>query len=320
MARRPVVSAPTYRRIALVALCSQVLIMVTGAAVRLTSSGLGCADWPSCEEDRFIPTMDGHALIEFFNRSLSSVVLIAVVAAVLGAHWRRPYRRDLYWWSLGPLAGVVAQIVLGGVVVNLELAPVSVIGHFLLSIVLVWSSTVLYERAGREPGRLEPAVGTGVAWVSRAMVVLSLGSIVTGTLVTATGPHGGDEVADRLGWFDIREIAQVHGAFGLTLLATTLALLWLARHRYRPGGTMGSSRPAMLAIVLVAQLCVGYAQYALGLPPLLVGIHVLGSALVWIAILRFHMGLFEVAAREPSSADPRPHSPANHEGVGVGRL
>ncbi len=304
-------SPSTYRRISLVALCSQVLIMVTGAAVRLTSSGLGCADWPSCEEDRFIPTMDGHALIEFFNRSLSSVVLLAVVAAVLGAHWRRPYRRDLYWWSLGPLAGVVAQIILGGVVVRLELAPVSVIGHFLLSIVLIWSSTVLYERAGRPTAASRPAVGMGVVWTSRAMVMLSMGSIVTGTLVTATGPHGGDEAADRLGWFDIREIAQVHGAVGLALLATTLVAMWSARSHYRAGGSPGPSRPATLALVLVGQLCVGYAQYALGLPPLLVGIHVLGSALVWISVLRFHMGLFEAdtapsASRAGRVGPPRP--------------
>lgn len=303
--RRPHVTPGRYRRLAVLALAAQVLIIVTGAAVRLTGSGLGCSDWPKCEQDRFLAPMEGHALIENGNRALSAVVLAAVIATILGALWRVPYRRDLLAWATGPLLGVIAQILIGAVVVRLELAPVSVVGHFLVSVALVWATTVLVERAGHEPTPGEPRVPRGVVRLSRAVVAAALVVITTGTLVTATGPHGGDDVADRLTWFDISEIARVHGFAGLTLLALTLAAVWLVRGRADAGLRR---RSALLVAALVAQLTVGYVQYLTGVPPLLVAAHVLGSALVWIAVLRFHLGLFHHATTtEPDAgAEPAP--------------
>jgi cytochrome c oxidase assembly protein subunit 15 len=295
--RRPHVTPTRYRRLALAALAAQVLIIVTGAAVRLTGSGLGCSDWPKCEQDRFLAPMEGHALIENGNRALSAVVLAAVLATILGALWRVPYRRDLLAWAAGPLLGVIAQILIGAVVVRLELAPISVVGHFLVSIVLVWATTVLVERAGHDGTPGVATVARPVVALGRVMVLAALVVITTGTLVTATGPHGGDEVADRLGWFDIGEIARSHGLAGLTLLALTLAALWLTRGHASPAVRR---RGLVLALVLVAQLTVGYVQYLTGVPPLLVALHVLGSVLVWIAVLRFHLGLF--------------HHPAAHQG------
>ena len=135
--RLPRVSPRAYRRITLLALCAQVFIMVTGAAVRLTGSGLGCSDWPTCEQDRLVAPFEYHAMIEFLNRTITGLVSIAVIAAVLGSLLRAPRRADLTWWSLGLVAGVVGQIVLGGLTVLFELQPPFVIAHFLLSMVLV---------------------------------------------------------------------------------------------------------------------------------------------------------------------------------------
>lgn len=303
--RLPQVSPPTYRRIALVALASQVLIIVTGAAVRLTASGLGCSDWPSCEEDRFVAPLEGHALIEFANRTLSGVVLLAVGAAILGALWRVPYRRDLLGWSSAQLLGVVGQIIIGGVVVRLELAPVSVVGHFLVSIALVWAATVLYERSGHPDTPGVARVPALAVTLGRLMVLAALVVVVTGTLVTATGPHGGDDRADRLGWFDIAEIARIHGGAGLVLLALTLVALVVV---HRHGAAGARRRGAELAVVLTAQIAIGYTQYFNGIPPLLVGLHVLVATLVWIAVVRFHLGLFThpevLPAPSPAGSDP----------------
>jgi heme a synthase len=302
----PVVSPPAYRRITFAAILAQAFIVVTGAAVRLTGSGLGCSDWPRCEEDRFVAPLEGHALIEFVNRTFSAVVLLSVFAAIIGARRRIPYRSDLLWLSVALLAGVAAQIVLGGIVVRLELAPPSVIGHFLLSIVLIWMAVLLHERAGRPEGTTPvPAVAESVRRLGVTAVAVAALVIATGTMVTATGPHGGDERADRLTWFDITEIVRVHAVAAIVLLVLTVATLALA---YRgPLDARARQRGTWLTAAVLAQGALGYTQYFLGVPALLVGLHVAGALVVWITVLFFYLGLFRHAHTDvPRTASRAP--------------
>ncbi|NDH88083.1 MAG: heme A synthase, partial [Actinobacteria bacterium] len=144
---RGAISPERYVQLARGALWSLTVIVITGAAVRLTGSGLGCSDWPTCEEDQFVASLEHHALIEFGNRLFTGVVTIAVVLAVLGSIRRGPKRRDLIWWSWGLVAGVVAQILLGAVLVLTHLDPRFTMGHFILSMVLLWNAAVLIEKA-----------------------------------------------------------------------------------------------------------------------------------------------------------------------------
>jgi heme a synthase len=306
--RPPRLSPHAYRRITLAALLALGFIIVTGAGVRLTGSGLGCTDWPNCTDDRFVAELEYHQMIEFVNRAITGLVSVAVILAVLGSLVRVPRRRDLTWWSLGLVVGVIAQIILGGVVVLLHLTPVAVIGHFLLSVVLVWNATVLYERAGH-PGTSGVAlVGRKGVWLSRAAVAAALTVVVAGTVVTATGPHGGDERADRLS-FEISEVVRVHAVAAWILLALVAAAMWFA---YRDGATMRTRRRGRWLVgLIVAQGAIGYTQYFTGVPPWLVGVHILGSVAVWTTVLLFHLSLFahpepRADAAAASSTEPVP--------------
>jgi cytochrome c oxidase assembly protein subunit 15 len=302
--RLPHLSPGAYRRITLFALLALAFIVVTGASVRLTGSGLGCSDWPTCEENRFVAPLEYHAMVEFVNRTITGLVSLAVILAVLGSILRRPRRPDLTWWSLGLVAGVIGQIVLGAIVVKSELAPLSVIGHFLLSTVLLWNAVVLHERAGHAGTPAVPTVAGRVVGLGRAMVATALAVTVAGTVVTATGPHGGDEHAQRLA-FDIGEVVRIHTLLVWLLLGLTLGALWSAHRSRPPRAVLDRGRELVAAIVV--QGAIGYAQYFTGVPPLLVGLHVVGSIVVWVAVLRFHLGLFaHPDRRAPVGVRPNP--------------
>ena len=144
------VSSQTYRRIAGLSLAALCVIVLTGALVRLTGSGLGCADWPRCSQDKFVDVSSSHTAIEQINRLFTGVVSALVIIAVLAARYRRPYRRDLMLWSCSLVAGVLAQVVLGGVVVLTGLNPFANMGHFLLSMVLVTCGFILFRKSGEE--------------------------------------------------------------------------------------------------------------------------------------------------------------------------
>jgi heme a synthase len=220
-----------YRTITIGALIALCVIIVTGAAVRLTGSGLGCDSWPSCNETRFVDVSDTHTAIEQLNRLFTGVIVVLVAAAVLGSLIRAPRRRDLTWLSLGLVAGVFGQAVVGGIVVLTELHPVAVQQHFLLSMVTVVNGTVLVRRAGEPDGvrrrRVVRPVTRRLVWL---LAVATSVAIVTGTLVTGTGPHAGDENARRFG-FDISHVARVHGITVIIAIATALAIVgWIRRH------------------------------------------------------------------------------------------
>lgn len=289
----------TYRRITTLALASLAIIVVTGAAVRLTGSGLGCSDWPACHEESFVSQGEYHDSIEFLNRLFTGVVSAAVILAVLGSRWRRPRRRDLTAWSWGLVAGVLAQILLGGLVVIYHLTPWLVISHFVLSMVLIWNAVILRHRAGHDGTVMPPLVSQRTVVLGRVLVGGAIAAILTGTLVTGSGPHGGDENVERLP-FLIHTVARIHGGVVMTFLAIALLTGWVLR---RDGANrIVWRRYSALLGVLVGQAAVGYTQYFTDVPVLLVGVHIVGATTLWISVLTFHLGLFATRPEVVTSA------------------
>ena len=276
-----------YSRLTRFALWSLAAIVVTGTAVRLTGSGLGCSDWPACTEDRFVPDLEYHALVEFVNRLFTGVVAVAVVGAVLGSMRRVPRRRDLAWWSWGLVAGVAAQVGLGALLVATELDPRFTMGHFLLSMVLIWNAVVLDEKARDRPEPGADGLGGGARLGLAAIVAVGAGLLVTGTVVTGAGPHAGDSRAERLP-FLVQEVTRVHGLVAVGLLALVAATWYGLRSRGDRGAGL---RRRLLAIagLLAVQGAVGYTQYFTGVPVVLVGIHVALATLIWMRIVQAAM-------------------------------
>jgi cytochrome c oxidase assembly protein subunit 15 len=277
---RVTISAARYRLIAIAALLAIGAIVVTGAAVRLTGSGLGCEDWPACNSERLIDVSSKHAAIEQVNRLFTGVVSLAVIAAVAGSLIRRPRRRDLIWLSAGLVAGVVAQAVLGGITVLVDLHPLAVQAHMLLSLVLVANAVVLVHRAGEpDGGMLVRPVSPEISRHSTVVTVLTALGVVTGTVVTGAGPHAGDEDVRRFG-VDISGAARVHSLTVIVAVVVMLALVWRLRRRRAERTEIGDLVSAWVFVALL-QGAVGYLQYFSDVPPLLVGIHVLGATVLW---------------------------------------
>lgn len=273
------VSPSRYRWVTGLALGLLVAIVITGAAVRLTGSGLGCDDWPNCNDTRLIDVSSSHAAIEQVNRLFTGLVSAGVIAAVLGSMWRRPRRRDLVVLSWALVVGVVAQIVLGGILVLFDLHPILVQGHMVLSLVLVGTAVVLHQRAG-EPDGATRAVATspGATRLTWAVATLTAAAILAGTVVTGAGPHAGDEDVQRLG-IDIARAAQVHGAVVMSTLAAAVALAVRASRRAEDRRLT----PILSSWIFVGllQAAIGYVQYFNEVPALLVGLHVAGATLLW---------------------------------------
>ena len=254
-------------------------IVLTGAAVRITGSGLGCPTWPECTYGSYTPVAgqaEGafHAWIEFGNRLLTFLLLFAAVAVVIYAI--KKARRDLLWRALLQVLGILGQGVIGGITVLTDLNPLAVASHFILSIILIAGAVSIVAR-GRSPLISVRPTETKVKVLAHAQVLLTFVVIVIGTLVTGSGPHAGDLDAPRLK-LDERAITWLHADAVIALLGVSLALLVLSeispetKHRVK----------IFFGITLLQGL-IGYVQYVLGLPELLVVVHVLGSTLVWIA-------------------------------------
>lgn len=283
----------------MVALVLLVAIVVTGAGVRLTGSGLGCTDWPRCTEETFTPSSDLHAQIEFYNRMITGLVSVAVVVAVLGSLRRAPRRRDLVWLSWGLVGGVVGQIVLGGLVVLSHLNPWLVQGHFVLSMILVADAAVLTHRAGLPDGIAQrPIVTPSLLRWGKALVALAVAVMLTGTLVTGSGPHSGHKEAEpgasraeqleaakevRRLPIAVHDAARIHGLMMIVFLVATIWVLVQIR-RHQPDGKLAASATWLLT-ALILQGAIGYTQYFTGVPPGLVALHILGASLVWVAVL-----------------------------------
>jgi cytochrome c oxidase assembly protein subunit 15 len=260
-------------------------LVLTGGAVRITGSGLGCPTWPECTPGSYTPVphqAEGqlHAWIEFGNRLLT-FALVAISIAVL-AHVLYKGRRDLRTLALGQLLGILGQGVLGGITVLTDLHPLPVAGHLLLSIVLIAAAASLYSRrefVAVPRTDLEPLTRR----ISQLHIALTFVVIVLGTVVTGSGPHAGDEKAQRFG-FDIRTVAWLHADVVIALLGLTAAFYILVRSDKEL-----ALRITVFAGIALAQGAIGYIQYFTGIPEILVAAHLLGATLVWIAAWRIRI-------------------------------
>ncbi len=302
------ISPRAYRRLTFLAVFALAAIILTGALVRLTGSGLGCPTWPDCSRGHLVAKSAAsyHQQIEFWNRVFTGFVSITVALAVLGSLVRRPRRTELVWLSLGLVAGVIAQAVLGGLVVENLLAPPFVMGHFLLSMVLLFDALLLHHRAAQPAGHGKPVVGGTLLNLGRAVFVLACAAIVSGTVVTGTGPHAGDRRAARLNLV-LTDVARVHGTIVMTFLGAVLLSLWLT-YRWRAPERVRTGLTVLL-VVLVGQAAVGYTQYFTGVPVALVAVHIVGAIAVFTAATMYYLTLSEragaeetVAVREPALA------------------
>ncbi len=308
------ISLGTYRKVVIVALALLFAIVITGAAVRLTGSGLGCSRWPNCEPGEFIEIGSPNQAIEQLNRMFTGAVSVAVIAAVLGAaRLRNQKRRDLLWLSAGLVGGVLGQIVLGGITVLLHLHPVAVAGHFLLSMILVCDATVLLWRTGMENVPVVPRTNRDdvrLGWVAMAAGALVLAA--TGPLVTGSGPHAGDLEAPRFN-VAIPDATRIHSLSVWAFCALVIVLLVRLRTRGAPEDV--NRRGMLLLAVIVAQGAIGYLQYEQGIPAQLVILHIVGATSVAIAATWFQCGLFTpVSSRsEGSTTNPRNGDPVGSD-------
>jgi len=272
-------------------------LVLTGGAVRLTGSGLGCPTWPECTPGSYTPVphqAEGqlHAWIEFGNRLLT-FALVAVALAVL-AHVLVKRRKDLRLLALGQVLGILGQGVLGGITVLTDLHPLPVAAHLLLSIILIGGATSLYDRREIGVTRIKPSE-TFTANLSLVHIWLAFIVIVLGTLVTGSGPHAGDEQARRFG-FDIRSVAIIHADAVIALLGITLALYVAARTN-----PLHRRQILIFTAISLAQGAIGYIQYFTGIPEIIVASHLLGATLVWIAAWRVRLGFITSPVRSQSS-------------------
>jgi cytochrome c oxidase assembly protein subunit 15 len=322
-------SAALLRGTAMASLAANVGIVVTGGAVRLTGSGLGCPTWPKCTPRSLVPTreLEVNGLIEFGNRMLTFVVgVLAVLGFVLalraakqarlgGTHGGR--ERSMVRWSALTAASIPAQAAWGGLTVLTDLNPWIVGLHFMVSMGIIaaafgfWRSTELLRPR-------KDLVPVELRWLAGLVLAATLGVLVIGTMVTGSGPHAGDRGAARNG-LDPAQISQVHADL-VFLLCGLAAAAWLALRAVRAHAS--ASAALALLVVLAAQGVVGFVQYFTHLQPVLVGVHMLGASLVWIAALRLWWAVLpasvsEVAVRQRSTGRSLEHNltVANPAGV-----
>lgn len=302
MPPRWTVSPQAFRRLALAVVVALILTIISGAAVRLTGSGLGCPDYPGCLRAHVVPPLQSHAWIEFGNRLINAVVTVASIGVLVAALRRSPRRRDLTILSVGVLAGLVAEVILGAVVVYSKLDPVVVTIHFLLGLVFLAVAVVLHDRAARpdEGAPAAPLVRPLVIGLAR-LGLLALAVVVTlGTVVTSTGPHAGAPDTPRY-HVSLHTVAQIHGTAVETYLALTLLMLGLLVRTGAPAPVL--RRAEVLLGALAVQAAVGYTQYLSGDPVGLVALHVAGAAILVVAALRFYFGLWIRSGVPPVAAE-----------------
>ena len=308
MRGRLTVTPRLYARVAAIALGALALIVLTGAAVRMTGSGLGCPDWPKCY-GRTVAPLESHAIIEYTNRLLSGFVGIAVIGAAGLAFFRRPFRWHLALFGGFLPLGVVGQAVLGALVVKHHLAPGLVMGHFILSMILLDAAFALMWCARYEPSARRRSTDRLGVWAVRALVPLGQITIVLGTIATASGPHAGSHGETLVKRFDFRGsdtltwVVNRHGvvaaAFGLAL-----CVVWLLLRRR--GGERRALRPLTFTIGLVAlQGALGIVQYGSELPAELVWLHVALATLTWLSVLWTVASAGRLAPRAAPAPEPQ---------------
>jgi heme a synthase len=288
MRERFSVTPEQYRKVTYVALVALAAIVATGAAVRLTGSGLGCPDWPKCYGGT-VPPAEFHAVIEYGNRLITGFVGLAVIAAAALAFFRKPYRWHLAVFGVILPLGVIGQAALGALVVKHHLAPELVMGHFILSMILLDAAFALAWCSTYEPGERGRSSDRLGVWAVRALIPLGQLTIVAGTMSTGSGPHAGDHEGELVKRFDfegagtLEWMVQRHSAaaaiFGLAAVGVWLLLR-------REGGERRALRPLAFVIGMLAlQGAVGAIQWALELPAAIVWVHVVLATVTWLTML-----------------------------------
>jgi len=285
-----------FRQIALVTVAGLCLLVVAGGVVRLTGSGLGCDDWPNCNDQSFVDVSSGHTAIEQLNRLLSGLIGIPTLAMAVGSFRVRPRRprtgpTGLVVPSIAVLVTVLANGVVGGIAVRTDLHPALVQSHFLLAMASIAFALVAVHRASA----VVPAGGRIVASplvrrLAVALMCVTAVVIVTGTVVTGTGPHAGEEDVRRWG-FDISTVARIHSM--CVLAAVAVALVLAVRLRREPADVRHRSTTTLSAWMFVAVLQggVGYVQYFTGVPEILVGAHIAGATCLWAVTVWLTLGV-----------------------------
>lgn len=283
----------TVQRAALAALVMSVVIVVTGGVVRLTGSGLGCPTWPQCTDDSLTTTsaMGVHGAIEFGNRMLTYVLCAAVGWAIIAARSQKPWRRSLTRLGWAQFWLVMGNAILGGIVVLVGLNPYTVAAHFLLAIALTTLAAVMWQRTREGDGAPRPLVGKAVQQLVWVLVVASVLLLVVGTMVTGAGPHAGDSSDVKRIPIDWETVAKLHAVLAWIVVTLTFALWFVLKAVDAPKGPLHRTRD--LFLVLLGQGVIGYVQYFTHLPEALVGLHLFGSCLVWIGVLRVLLSLRE---------------------------
>ncbi|MEU6052965.1 COX15/CtaA family protein [Streptomyces xanthochromogenes] len=296
----------TVERAALIAVVMAVVIVVTGGAVRLTGSGLGCPTWPRCTDQSLTPTdaMGFHGVIEFGNRMLTYVLCAAVGWAIITARAAKPMRRSVTRLGWAQFWIVMGNAVLGGIVVLVGLNPYTVAAHFLLSTALLAVAVLTWQRAREGDGAPRPLVGKAVVQLTWLLVAAAGTLIAVGTVVTGAGRHAGDTSEVYRIPLDWTMITQLHADLAWVVVALAVALWFVLKAVDAPAGPRARARD--LFLVLMSQGVIGYVQYFTKTPEILVGLHMFGSCLVWIAVLRVLLALRErpdATAEVPAPAD-----------------
>jgi heme a synthase len=288
--------SPTAKQVewaCLAALIVNTLIVVTGGAVRLTNSGLGCPTWPECTGGSLVPvsTLGYHSVIEFTNRMLTYAVSTGVGAAILAAMFQKPRRPVLVKLSWGLFLGVVLQAVIGGITVLTKLAPAWVALHMCVSMGMIAVSFLLWHRSREGDGPVRLLTRRELLWLGRLLVAATGAVVAVGTLVTGTDPHAGAEDASKRLPFKAMDITQAHADLVFIVIGLTAAL-WLALKATdaQPRALRGVRD--MFAVLLL-QGVLGYTQYFTGLPAWMVLLHMTGACLTWLAAWRVLMSLRE---------------------------
>ncbi len=281
-------SPSLFRRLTVVAAVLLGLIVVSGAAVRLTSSGLGCPDWPRCTSTSLVAPATYHALVEFVNRVITSLVGVFVGLVAVASLLRSPRRKDLVWLSWALVGGFVGQAVVGGLSVLYKLSPGWVMAHFLLSMLLVWDGLVLVHRADPAWEPRQPSVPRELVVLGRVLVGVASVVLFLGTVTTGTGPHAGSGGHVKRLPFPLERVTQLHADSALLLTGLIVATLFAVRLAGAP--PVVRRRAWWLGYAVLAQVAIGYTQYFLNLPSSVVELHVAGATVLWSATLWLQLG------------------------------
>jgi len=309
----PRLSEGVFLRISQAVMILIVVNIGSGAAVRVTGSGLGCPDWPTCTRRALTPAMSFHPLMEFSNRMVVIVLVVAIAACALASLDRAgKWRRDLVWLSWGLVGGVLAEAVIGGVVVLTKLNPFAVMGHLMVSMALLALATVLVVRASGPPGPSIAKVARPERKLTWAMLGILFLVLVAGTATTGAAPDGGSPKAVRLP-VPLDDMARTHSLIVIALGAVLLFTLYRLYRTNAPESVQYRGR--VLLGVIIVQGIIGYTQFFTHLPAALVEMHDLGASCVVMAMVWFTDGLYHRSGSAPTQTDGGAPAAVRHRGL-----